>query len=145
MSASADTITAEVELSLVVPGGPALPVLANLSYDPADPYAVKVSFHTGGERGLVEWSFARQLLTNGVTQPVGDGDVRVWPKQPGREAKVCLSLSSPSGAALFEVPLPELVGFLTRSYAVVPTGAESDFVDIDAELALLLWSDGSPA
>ena len=39
------------------------------------------------------------------------------------------------------MPLGGLVEFLTRTYAAVPTGLESDFVDIDAELALLVWSD----
>ena len=54
---------------------------------------------------------------------------------------MCVSLSSPSGRALFEAPLSELVEFLTKTYAVVPTGSESDYVDVDAELALLLWSE----
>jgi hypothetical protein len=42
---------------------------------------------------------------------------------------------------LFEIPLSGLVEFLTRTYAAVPTGSESDYVDLDAELALLVWSD----
>ena len=54
---------------------------------------------------------------------------------------VCISLSSPSGRALFEAPLTQLVEFLTRTYAVVPTGNESEHVDVEAELALLLWSE----
>ena len=54
---------------------------------------------------------------------------------------MCLSLSSPSGKALFEVPLPELVDFLGQTYAAVPTGAESNHLDVDAELALLLWAE----
>jgi hypothetical protein len=33
-----------------------------------------------------------------------------------------------------------VVEFLTQTYAAVPTGTESDFVDLDAELALLMWS-----
>jgi hypothetical protein len=37
--------------------------------------------------------------------------------------------------------LGQLVEFLTRTYAVVPTGSESDYVDVDSELALLLWSE----
>ena len=54
---------------------------------------------------------------------------------------MCLSLSSPSGRALFEVPLGELAEFLGRTYNAVPTGAESQHVDVDAELALLLWAE----
>jgi hypothetical protein len=42
---------------------------------------------------------------------------------------------------MFEAPLTAVVEFLTRSYAVVPTGNESDHVDVEAELALLLWSE----
>jgi hypothetical protein len=143
MSQRPASVTADIELRLVVPGSTALPVLASIGYEPDDPYAVHVAFHTGGERGQVQWSFARQLLTDGVTQPVGEGDVRVWPSTDAGQALVNLSLSSPSGAALFEIPLGDIVEFLTRSYAAVPTGAESDFVDLDAELALLLWADES--
>jgi hypothetical protein len=135
-----DVVTTELELRLVVPGSSALPVIADMRYEATDPYAVHVAFHTGGSE-LVEWTFARQLLTDGVTHPVGEGDVQVWPSHAAGRPVICLSLSSPSGRALFEVPLPELVEFLTKTYAAVPTGGESDFVDVDAELALLLWSE----
>ncbi len=89
----------------------------------------------------LEWTFARSLLTDGVAAPAGDGDVQVWPSTSGGQQVVCLSLSSPSGKALFEVPLAELVQFLTQTYSAVPTGTESDHVDVDAELALLLWAE----
>jgi hypothetical protein len=139
MSIRPDSVTSELELRLVVPGSPALPVTAELAYDHGDPYAIRVAFHTGGN-DVVEWTFARSLLTDGVTHPVGEGDVQVWPSHSGGRPVVCLSLSSPSGRALFEAPLAELVEFLTKTYAVVPTGSESDYVDVEAELALLLWS-----
>ena len=139
MSTRPDSVTAALELRLVVPGSPALPVVAEISYDHSDPYAVRVAFHTGGDE-IVEWTFARSLLTDGVTSPVGEGDVQVWPSHANGQPVVCISLSSPSGRALFEAPLTGLVEFLTKTYAVVPTGSESDFVDVDAELALLLWS-----
>ena len=139
MSTRPDSVTASLELRLVVPGNASLPVMAELAYDQGDPYAIRVAFHTGGA-DVVEWTFARSLLTDGVTHPVGEGDVQVWPSHAGGKPIVCLSLSSPSGRALFEAPLAQLVEFLTKSYAVVPTGNESDHVDVEAELALLLWS-----
>jgi len=145
MSTRPSAVTADLDLRLVVPGSTALPVLASITYDAADPFAVLVTFHTGGDRGTVEWRFARQLLTDGVTRLVGEGDVKVWPTRANGAAAVCLSLSSPSGEALFEVSLTELVEFLTRSYAAVPTGSEHEYLDIDAELALLLWSDDDAA
>jgi hypothetical protein len=43
---------------------------------------------------------------------------------------------------LFEAPLPRIVAFLTRTYSLVPNGAESSFVDVDTELALILNGDG---
>ena len=59
-----------------MPGSPSLPVTADITFDHADPYAVRVAFHTGGS-DIVEWTFARALLTDGVTRPVGEGDVQV--------------------------------------------------------------------
>jgi hypothetical protein len=143
MTPRSTSVSAELQLRLVVPGAVSLPVRAALRYDITDPYAVQVAFHTGnGTDGeIVEWTFARQLLTDGVSAPVGEGDVQVWPSASAGLPVVCLSLSSPSGKALFEVPLPELVDFLGQTYAAVPTGAESEHVDVDAELALLLWAE----
>lgn len=139
------SVTAEISLRLVVTGSASLPVRAALRYDAADPYAVQVSFHTGSTSGpdgeIVDWTFARQLLTEGVSAPVGEGDVQAWPSTSAGLPVVCLSLSSPSGKALFELPLPELVDFLGQSYAAVPTGSESEYVDVEAELALLLWAE----
>jgi hypothetical protein len=139
------SVDTELVLRLVMPGAAALPVRATMSYDVRDPYAVQVGFHTGsaepGTSDVVEWTFARQLLTDGVAGAAGEGDVRVWPSTEGGAPAVCLSLSSPSGRALFEVPLSELVEFLGRTYAAVPTGEESAYVDVDAEMALLLWAE----
>src|SRR3982751_3036146 len=140
MSTRPDSVTAVIELRLVVPGSPSLPVTADVTYSHADPYAVRVAFHTGGAE-VVEWTFARSLLTDGVTHPVGDGDVQVWPANTTGQPTVCLSLSSPSGRALFEAPLTRVVEFLTQTYALVPTGSESDFVDVSAELAMILGAD----
>jgi len=132
-----------MELRLVVTGATPLPVPADVIYDPSDPYAVRVAFHTGGDE-VVEWTFARSLLTEGVTQAVGVGDVQVWPSQSCGRRTVCVALSSPSGRALFEAALPDIVQFLTRTYALVPTGNESEYVDVDAELVMLLSEDDSP-
>ncbi|MDP9101841.1 MAG: SsgA family sporulation/cell division regulator [Actinomycetota bacterium] len=141
MTARPVSVCSEIQLRLVIPGSSALPVRAGLRYDITDPYAVQVSFHTGSDSDAVEWTFARSLLTDGVSSHVGDGDVQVWPATSGGTPVVCLSLSSPSGKALFELPLGDLADFLGRTYLAVPTGSESDFVDVEAELALLLWAE----
>lgn len=133
------SVTTELEMRLVVPGGPALPVLAGLRYESVDPWAVRVAFHTGGDGdGVVEWMFARQLLTDGIGEAVGEGDVRVWPRAAPGPAAVHLAMASPSGAALFELDRDALVEFLQQTYLMVPTGTEEEVVDLDAELQLLL-------
>jgi sporulation and cell division protein SsgA len=137
MSIHPDAVSTEIVFRLLVADDPDRAVHATLSYLPDDPYAVRIGFHTGSAE-IVEWTFARSLLSDGVTHPVGDGDVQVWPTDNAEQAGVCLALSSPSGRALFEAPLPGVVAFLTRTYAVVPNGAESGFVDVDAELTSLL-------
>jgi hypothetical protein len=137
MTASPQFVTAELGLRLVVPDGTPLPVTASIRYDASDPYAVTVTFFTGASEP-VRWTFARQLLTDGVERSVGEGDVRVWPANSDGAPVVYIALSSPSGRALFEASLADVVEFLGRSYTAVPTGAESDFVDVDTELILIL-------
>ena len=133
------TVSTELELGLVVPGGPSLPVLAHLSYAAADPWAVRVAFRTGGEGTRpVEWLFGRQLLTDGMSAAVGDGDVRVWPAVDGHGPVVHLAMASPSGSALFEIDRDEVAAFLGQTYRLVSAGSESQRVDLDAELGALL-------
>lgn len=133
------SVSTRLELRLVVPGGPSLPVQAGLRYLADDPWAVRVAFQTGADQdAIVEWMFARQLLTDGARAAVGDGDVRVWPSAAGGGRVVNLAMASPSGSALFEIDRDELAEFLQRTYLAVPTGGEEQVVDLDAELALLL-------
>lgn len=138
MSTGPVSVSAVLQVSLVVPQAVSAPVEATLAYHAGDPYAVRIAFRTRATADAVEWTFARQLLTDGVTAPAGAGDVRTWPSHGDGEPVVCLSLTSPSGTALFEIPVTGLVEFLTRTYAQVPTGSESDHVDVDRELADLL-------
>lgn len=137
------SVSTELQLRLVVAGAAPLLVRAGLLYDARDPYAVQVAFHTGhgDDRDAVQWTFARSLLSDGVSAPAGEGDVQVWPSSAAGQDVVCLSLSSPSGQALFEVPLRELVDFLARTHRNVPPGTESSHVDVEAELAMLLWAE----
>ena len=67
--------------------------------------------------------------------------MQVWPSTNGGTQVVCLSLSSPSGRALFEVAQNELTSFLLDTFSTVPIGSEGDHVDIDSEFALLLWAE----
>lgn len=132
------TVSAELGLRLVVPEHSAVPLMASLSYDGDDPYAVRMAFHVGMDEP-VEWIFARDLLIAGQKQHAGAGDVQVWPAAETDGEILNIALSSPFGQALFEVSAAAVTDFLQRTYRLVPADRESDFVDIETEIEELLW------
>lgn len=140
MSTALRVVTTELQVQLLLPGAAARPMRVTLRYDPTDPYAVTADFQVGAAE-VVSWTFARQLLADGLHSLTGGGDVQVWPTSGPRCPVVCLSLSSPSGEALFEVPRAGLADFLSKSDDVIAIGSETTHVDVDAELALLLWAE----
>jgi hypothetical protein len=115
---------------------PTLPVRVTLSYDAAAPYLVRAAFHTG-KTSKVVWDLSRDLLAAGLHSRAGEGDVEVVP-DPTRPGCLRLTLRSTEGRAVFAVPTAAIAEFLARTYGVVPLGAETEAVDIDAALAALL-------
>lgn len=108
---------------------------AEFGFDPADPWAVAMTIDT--PTGAVRWTFARELLMEGQFEPVGDGDVHVWPcLSPSGEAVVIVELDSPAGATLLQFPTRAIRDFVAASIAVVPQGGET--VDVDAWIDQLL-------
>ena len=141
------TVSAELGLRLVAAEQTIVPLVASLYYRGSDPYAIRIAFHVGADEP-VEWIFARELLADGMTTPVGDGDVQIWPSSPtadpGGEIRGPLTvlnvkLSSPFGEAHFEAPAEAIIKFLDRTYSIVRMGQESDVIDIGGELNDLLW------
>ncbi|TVT20664.1 SsgA family sporulation/cell division regulator [Amycolatopsis rhizosphaerae] len=114
-------------------GSPA-PVLSRLSYVGSEPFAVNLAFRT--ERGRwVEWTFARELLVTGLSEPAGIGDVRVRPDLATDEDLLILEIESPDGYALVEMEREDVERFLDASAEVVPIGAEAGYFDVDAFIA----------
>ncbi len=114
-------------------------VAGELRFDPAEPYAV--TMHLRARGGDVEWTFARELLADGLYGPVGEGDVQVWPcLASSGEAVVIIELSSPGGMALLQAPSRRVQEFVTRTCEVVPLGREAEHLAIDELVALLLES-----
>jgi Streptomyces sporulation and cell division protein, SsgA len=140
MTGRVSEVRAAVTLRLVMPRAAAL-VDASLRYDRDDPYAVHLSFLAPSGGDPIEWIFARSLASDGLTVPAGDGDVRIWPSPEDLTGPVYVELRSPSGRALFALPRAVLAEFVDRSHEVVPPGDEADYVDLDAELDLLLHDD----
>lgn len=138
---SASTVSAELGLRLVVHEETIVPLVASLYYSAEDPYAVRVAFHVGLDEP-VEWTFARDLLAEGVEGATGLGDVKIWPSDGPqsdlRGVVLHVQLVSSYGEAHFEALSTDVSDFLHRTYKIVPDGEESGRINIDGELAELL-------
>ncbi|MDV9193042.1 SsgA family sporulation/cell division regulator [Streptomyces sp. SR27] len=131
------TVERELELKLVLSPEQAIPVPARLAYRTDDPYAVHITFHIGTEHP-VNWTFARELLVEGVFRACGHGDVRIWPTKVDGRSVILMALSSPDGDALLEAPSAQVSAWLERTLRAVPPGTESERLGIDDGLAELL-------
>ncbi|WP_155054659.1 SsgA family sporulation/cell division regulator [Streptomyces blattellae] len=127
----------ELELKLILSPERSIPVPARLSFRSDDPYAVRISFHIDSD-SPVHWSFARDLLVEGVFRPCGNGDVQVWPTKSEGRSVVVVALSSPDGDALLEAPAAQVSAWLERTLRVVPPGTEGEQLGIDDALDQLL-------
>lgn len=127
----------ELELRLVLSPEHSIPVSALLTYRTEDPYAVHIDFHIGTEFP-VHWTFARDLLVEGVFRPCGQGDVRIWPTKVERRNVVFVALTSPDGNALLEMPSAAVAAWVERTLRIVPPGTESERLGLDEGLARLL-------
>jgi hypothetical protein len=106
-----------------------------LLYRVRDPFAVTAAFRSGPDK-RVTWTFARELLAEGLRFPSGAGNVRV---EPWRETeRVLITLRSPAGRVLVTVSGQDVSGFLGLTYDLVPEGEEGACTDIDDELTRLL-------
>ncbi|MFI6004524.1 SsgA family sporulation/cell division regulator [Streptomyces sp. NPDC051366] len=130
-------IERELELKLVLSPERSVAVPARLVYLTDDPYAVHITFHTGSSTP-VNWTFARELLVEGVFRPCGHGDVRIWPTKVDNRAVLCIALTSPDGDALLEAPAGSVSAWLERTLRVVPPGTEAERLGLDDALAELL-------
>ena len=136
------TVTQAVTLELIDQTGAVTPMDAELHYDPRDPYAVTTVFITGTT--TVRWTFGRQLLSDGLYEPTGDGDVHVWPclDSEGR-AVVIIELCSPDGEALVQARTTDLSSFVERMAGAVQPGEESAHVDVEATIAAIFAAEAA--
>ncbi|KAA9149019.1 SsgA family sporulation/cell division regulator [Amycolatopsis acidicola] len=110
------------------------PVFARWCYTPSDPYVVTLAFRTQGGR-WIDWSFARDLLAEGLREPAGLGDVRVRPDLAFTDEMLIIELESPDGYAIVELGREEVENFVRASARSVPFGSESDLLDLDGIIA----------
>ncbi|MFE6848996.1 SsgA family sporulation/cell division regulator [Streptomyces sp. NPDC057686] len=122
-----------VEATLLARPGLRIPVSAQFSYYRGDPYAVHVTFHPGTERA-VRWTFARDLLVEGLFTPRGQGDVRVWPGRTDGVRKIMIKIKSLGEVAIVEAPAAPVADWLVETLRSVPAGTETDWLQMDEQL-----------
>lgn len=141
-----DTVQAEMTMSFVVSEDLSFRIPVELAYDSDDPYAVETTFHLPGD-APVTWTFARELLLDGLSGPSGEGDVHIAPVAPEGLSDVVIRLQVGGERALFRAGAAPLVAFLDRTDRLVPFGEEeaaSDPVgDLTAVLDRILAGDRS--
>lgn len=131
------TLTQMMTLEFVDEAGEVTPLAAEFTYNPLDPFAVSILFHS--DPSPVRWTFSRDLLIEGLYEPSGDGDVHVWPcLSPNGTAIVVLDLCSPGGEVMLQIQTRDLHEFINQMTSRVPLGAESEYFDVDAALKTLL-------
>ncbi|MEU1306706.1 SsgA family sporulation/cell division regulator [Streptomyces shenzhenensis] len=116
-------------------------VLAHLTYDAGDPFAVTAVFGHDGHV-LARWRLDREMLAEGLRGPVGIGDVRLRPVATGMWQELRIDLLGdvrPDGGrhhAVVYAWAPAVAAFLRESREAVPPGREE--VPVDDVLAEIL-------
>ncbi|GHH28573.1 SsgA family sporulation/cell division regulator [Streptomyces rubradiris] len=125
----------EARLVAAAPRMPSIP--ATLRYDRRDPFAVRMTFPAPATLEGVDvcWTFARELLTAGLEDRAGQGDVRVRPYGYDRTV---LEFHAPEGTAIVHVRSGEIRRFLKAADELVPAGLEHLQLDLDHGLAELM-------
>ena len=132
------TITTPLPLTVATGNGEA-ELTGELRYDPSDPFAVSLAIGTECGEPVI-WTFARDLLSSGVTAASGEGDITIEPAnaEVGHEERALRITLATDCLATMTAPASRIVEFLVETFTVVPTGSELDRVDLDAEIAALL-------
>ncbi|MFE6774505.1 SsgA family sporulation/cell division regulator [Streptomyces sp. NPDC057702] len=130
-------ISHEITVYVAVADHPPTGLPARLRYHRKDPYAVCLSLG-GTATGTVDWVFARALLSEGLGNPVGVGDVLVRPQRRGHRHWVRVIVRSTAGYALLDIATTAVRAFLDQTELLVPTGAEGRHIDLDRLIAELV-------
>lgn len=131
MLGSSHTVTTPLTLVVSASTGDAR-LEAELRYDPSDPLAVVLAIGTQCDEPVV-WVFARDLLASGIAGSIGEGDITIEPA----DGDIRITLATDCLATML-APRNRVVEFLVETFTRVPSGAEFDGIDIDAEIAALL-------
>lgn len=127
-----------VAMHLVLSDASVLPIRAELTFDAAEPYTVRIEFT--GTHSNCTWLIGRELMAQGVladpTSPAGTGDVRIWRDED--PTFLLLALSGVEGDALLAGPAEPFARFVAATTVLVPFGSESS--RMEEEISRLIVS-----
>lgn len=135
------TVTHTVTAHLSIPKFMPVPLSAELHYDMADPYAIRLSLGAPMKRP-VDWVFARELVSEGLHRQTGSGDVLVIPLHLGHLHFLRVVLRNLGGTAVVDISVPEVAAFLESTFEMVPEGAEFLHLNIDDTISELTGKRG---
>ena len=125
-------------MHLVLSDATVLPIRAELAFDAADPYTVRIEF--AGDQSTSTWLIGRELIAHGIladaASPAGTGDVRIW--RDLDPTYLLIALNGVEGDALLAGPVEPFAHFLDATLELVPFGAEGP--RMEAEISRLIVS-----
>lgn len=132
----AGEVVEETMVRVLTSPGIKLPLRLCMSYRADDPFAVTFTFmeEDPDSSEQVGWSFARNLMVQGLVEPAGEADVKFHPFATTLQ----FTLSSPDGTQAFELDRAAAAAFIDQTYTLVPLGTEEERVNWDAEIQGLL-------
>lgn len=130
----------DIAMNLIVSGDKSVEIESTFDYAAHEPFSVRATFKT--TEGAVDWIFSRDLISQALREPAGDGDVSAWVEGEGEQSVFCLQLTSPHGQALMETKTELVREFLNRTFTIVPSGSESHMLNIDTLIEQLLDEEG---
>ena len=123
-------------MQLIIEEGTACPLLSELRYDSRDPYAVTLV--VSNRECRASWTFARELLLQGICEPAGDGDVHVWPGLTDEgEVVLLIEMDASDGEIVLAADQSDVEAFVMATSELVQPGCESEHLDVDALIAAI--------
>jgi hypothetical protein len=113
--------------------GQETPLLTRWSYRADDPFAVMMSISRPSGR-WIDWLLSRDLLIEGLAIPAGIGDVRLTPFTDEEFDVLEVRIGDDEGFASLEFDRDLIERFLDATFDIVPAGAESAVIDVEAEI-----------
>jgi len=113
--------------------GQETPLLTRWSYRSDDPFAVMMSISRPSGR-WIDWLLSRDLLIEGLAGPAGVGDVRLTPFSDEEFDVLEVRIGDDEGFASLEFDRDLIERFLEATFDIVPAGAESAVIDVEAEI-----------